>query len=50
MIKNSILLCTFNEAKYIKNTILNLEKFIPDLEIIVVNDSSTDNTLSIIFG
>ena len=48
MIKNSILLCTFNEAKYIKNTILNLEKFIPDLEIIVVNDSSTDNTLSII--
>jgi len=48
MIKNSILLCTFNEAKYIKNTILNLEKFIPDLEIIVVHDSSTDNTLSII--
>ena len=26
MIKNSILLCTFNEAKYIENTILNLEK------------------------
>lgn len=48
MIKNSILLCTFNEAKYIKNTILNLERSIPNLEIIVVNDASTDNTLSII--
>ncbi len=48
MIKNSILLCTYNEAKYIKETILNLEKFIPDLEIIIVDDASTDDTLTII--
>ena len=48
MIKNSILLCTYNEARYIENTVLNLDKSIPDLEIIIVNDDSTDNTLSII--
>jgi len=48
MIKNSILLCTYNEGKYIKDTILNLEKFIPDLEIIIVDDASTDDTIQII--
>ncbi len=48
MIKNSILLCTYNEGKYIKDTISNLYKFIPDLEIIIVDDNSTDETLSII--
>jgi glycosyltransferase involved in cell wall biosynthesis len=48
MIKNSILLCTFNEAKYIEDTILHLEKSIPHLEIIIVDDASTDNTLNII--
>ena len=48
MIKNSILLCTYNEENYIKNTILNLQKFIPNLEIIIVDDASTDNTVSII--
>ena len=48
MIKNSILLCTYNEAKYIEDTILHLEKSIPHLEIIIVDDASTDNTLNII--
>jgi glycosyltransferase involved in cell wall biosynthesis len=48
MIKNSILLCTYNEARYIENTVLNLDKSISDLEIIIVNDDSKDNTLSII--
>tara|TARA_B110000967_G_C18673783_1_gene454460 strand:+ start:115 stop:819 length:705 start_codon:yes stop_codon:yes gene_type:complete len=48
MIKNSILLCTYNEAQYIENTVLNLDRSIPDLEIIIVNDASQDNTLSII--
>ena len=48
MIKNSILLCTFNEAKYIEDTIQKLKKSIPDLEIIIVDDKSTDNTLAII--
>lgn len=48
MIKNSILLCTYNEAKYIENTILQLRQSIVDLEIIVVDDASTDSTLNII--
>jgi len=44
MIKNSILLCTYNEGQYVKKTILELQKHINDLEIIVVDDASTDNT------
>ena len=48
MIKNSILLCTYNEGKYIKDTITSLYNFIPDLEIIIVDDSSSDETFSII--
>ena len=48
MIENSILLCTYNEDRYIKDTIINLEKSIPNLEIIVVDDASSDDTLSII--
>lgn len=48
MIRNSILLCTYNEGKYIKDTISNLFNFIPDLEIIIVDDDSTDETLSVI--
>jgi glycosyltransferase involved in cell wall biosynthesis len=46
MIINSILLCTYNEGKFIKNTIIELDKHIKDLEIIVVDDASTDNTIS----
>ena len=48
MIKNTILLCTFNESKYITETINNLDKYIPDLEIIIVDDNSSDNTVKII--
>ena len=47
MIKNSILLCTRNEEKYVENTIRNLNKFIPNVEIIIVDDQSKDNTKSI---
>ena len=46
--KTSIILCTYNEAKHIKNTIIELEKHIPNLEIIVVDDSSTDGTVEIL--
>lgn len=48
MIKNSILLCTRNEEKYVENTIRNLNKFIPNVEIIIVDDQSKDNTIDII--
>ncbi len=46
--KISIILCTFNEAKYIENTISELEKNIPDVEIVIVDDYSTDGTIEII--
>ena len=46
--KTSIILCTYNEAKYVENTISKLEKNIPNLEIIIVDDNSTDGTVEII--
>ena len=46
--KTSIILCTYNEAKYLENTISKLEKNIPNLEIIIVDDNSTDGTVEII--
>jgi len=46
--KTSIVLSTYNEANYIENTIFELEKNIPDLEIVIVDDSSSDGTIEII--
>ena len=46
--KTSIILCTYNEAKYIENTISELEKNIPNLEIVIVDDCSSDGTIEII--
>ena len=46
--KNSIILCTHNEAKHIEKTIFELEKHIKDSEIVIVDDSSTDGTIEII--
>ena len=34
--KTSVILCTYNEANYIENTISELEKNIKNLEIIIV--------------
>ena len=42
--KISIILCTYNEANYIENTISKLQKTINNLEIIVVDDDSKDDT------
>ena len=47
-LKTSIILCTYNEANYIENTISELEKNIPNLELVIVDDSSTDGTIEII--
>jgi len=47
-INTSIILCTYNEAKYIKNTVAELEKNIPNVEIVIVDDYSTDGTIEII--
>ena len=46
--KNSIILCTYNEGKYIENTISELEKNISSLELVIVDDHSTDGTIEII--
>ena len=46
--KTSVILCTYNEEKIIKKTIDNLLNFNHDIEIIVVDDSSTDNIVKII--
>ena len=46
--KNSIILCTYNESKYIENTISELEKNISNLELVIVDDNSTDGTIEII--
>ena len=35
-LKTSIILCTYNEANYIENTISELEKNIPNLELVIV--------------
>ena len=46
--KTSIILCTYNEANYIENIISELEKNIPNLEIVIVDDFSSDGTVEII--
>ena len=44
-LKTSIILCTYNEAKYLENTISELEKNITNLELVIVDDYSTDGTV-----
>ena len=46
--KTSIILCTYNEADHIENAIFELEKNIENLEIVVVDDLSSDGTIEII--
>ena len=47
-IKISIILSTFNEEIAIKKTINEIRKHINDVEIIVVDDNSTDRTFEIL--
>ena len=46
--KTSIILCTYNEVYYIKNTVEQIQKIIPNLELIIVDDNSTDGSREII--
>ena len=46
--KISIILSTFNEEIAIKKTINEIRKHINDVEIIVVDDNSTDRTFEIL--
>ena len=47
-LKTSIILCTYNEANYIENIVSELEKNIPDVEIVIVDDASSDGTIEIL--
>ena len=44
-LKTSIILCTYNEANHIEKTIKELEKNISDLQLVIVDDSSSDGTI-----
>lgn len=44
----SIILCTFNEVNHIEETIKLILKTLNDVEIIIVDDNSTDGTIEII--
>ena len=46
--KISIILSTYNEAPIIKNTIDKLFSNINNVEIVLVDDNSTDGTLEVI--
>ena len=45
--KVTIILTTYNEASEIKETINKIEEFIPNAEIILVDDNSTDGTIEV---
>jgi glycosyltransferase involved in cell wall biosynthesis len=46
--QTSIIICTYNEEKTIKNVLVSCCRHNPDAEIIVVDDGSTDNTETIL--
>ena len=46
--KISIILCTYNEAKHIESAVNELEKNISNLELVIVDDFSSDGTTEII--
>ena len=47
-LKTSIILCTYNESKYIENTIKNLNNNLTNLELVIVDDNSSDGTVDIL--
>lgn len=51
MKKISIIVCAYNEEKFIEQSIRSLlEQTYPEIEIIFVDDGSTDNTVSLVAG
>ena len=44
----SIILCTFNEVGFIEDSIIKIKKNIKNLELVIVDDNSTDGTKEII--
>ena len=47
-VKTSIILCTYNEANHIEKTISELEKNVSNLELVIVDDFSSDGTSEIL--
>tara|TARA_B100000795_G_C22776332_1_gene430192 strand:- start:419 stop:1117 length:699 start_codon:yes stop_codon:yes gene_type:complete len=48
--KTTVILCTYNEESIIKETISSILKYNNDVEIVIVDDSSTDKTVEFIEG
>ena len=49
MVKISVIMPVYNGEKYLEKTCLNLSKqTLTDIELICVNDGSTDNSLNIL--
>ena len=46
--KISIILSTYNEVMAIEKTINEIIKYIPDVEIVVVDDNSKDGTIEVL--
>ena len=46
--KTSIIICTVNEAKFVENCINEILNKIPNVELIIVDDNSSDGTTEII--
>ncbi|MRR24067.1 glycosyltransferase family 2 protein, partial [bacterium] len=46
--KTSIIICTYNEEKSIGEVLRSVCSLNPESEIIVIDDGSTDNTLSVV--
>ena len=44
----SIVLCTYNEIDSIENTIIQIKKKIKNLELVIVDDNSSDGTIKVI--
>ena len=48
MKKISIILCTLNEVNFLEKTIKSIKKRIKNIEIVIIDDNSTDGTLKIL--
>lgn len=46
-LKTLVIMPAYNEEKTIANTVMNLQKEAPDVDYIIINDCSKDNTLNI---
>ena len=48
MLKTLVVIPAYNEALNIKKTVIDLKNNAPDVDYVVVNDGSKDNTLEVL--